>query len=331
MMTEQLTKNLLVRLIKEEIEKTQLDEATNAIPSWVKQAGLTPSAPVVRGGGPSTTGGTSVSNAGTLPMTPAEITKEKNRLKDVIRKYQNDIDTVEREYKALKPQNPNIEDTGYSIMPNDLLRKYDGDYPNRPRNSKYLLATAKRQKREAQKRLAGFAAPNPILTYGPPLSGRGSIPLNAPQGPPLSGRGSSRGGLPRFLRKYKQYIPAFETEFGGVDKKAFRKFYSAVGMPQRLRDFVFGRGHFKYFQRYVDKITPAVPEEAPVVIDQKKIDAVITRAAVEFKAAADFDDIEGQAAAMARALRVLKSFGIPMDPATRSLYKKQIKRLAREG
>ena len=269
-MAEQLTKNLLVRLIKEEIEKTQLDERADRPPTAASVYS---------------------------PKYPSEVERD----------TKEGDDWFDRTFPGVSAQ--------LNARQSDVIDTWLAKVRN---------GVATDEELEALKKARLDA-----------LRAKGDIDPDT--------RKRKKARSPRFLRKYKQYIPAFETEFGGTDKKAFRKFYSAVGMPRGRRDFVFGGGHFKYFEKYVqdlDKATPAapapkaapaVPEEAPVVIDQKKIDAVITRAAMEFKAAADFDDIEGQAAAMARALRVLKSFGIPMDPATRSLYKKQIKRLAREG
>ena len=256
-MAEQLTKNLLVRLIKEEIEKTQLDEIADRPPTAASVYS---------------------------PKYPSEVgrdTKEDEKEGD---------DWFDRMFPGVSARQSDVIDTWLAKVRNGVATDEE-------------LEALKKARLDA-------------------LRAKGDIDPDT--------RRRKKARSPRFLRRYKQYIPAFETEFGGTDKKAFRKFYSAVGMPRGRRDFVFGGGHFKYFEKYVqdlDKATPAAPapKAAPKPeVDDRKIDAVVTRAAMEMKAAADFDDSQGVLAAMRRALRRIEQLGVKMDQATKNTFRQRM-------
>ena len=72
-------------------------------------------------------------------------------------------------------------------------------------------------------------------------------------------RRRSRG--PYFFRKYRKagIDKAFAKEFGGTDKTAFDNFYARVNMPEKARDYQFGPGHYRKFTAIMGKDRAEVP------------------------------------------------------------------------
>lgn len=297
-MTEKLTKNLLVRLIKEEINKAQLEEQQ---------------------------------------MTQAEIDKEIQIAQMQIRRYKSDLRRMQKAGSTVAG--------GRSLSFNP--ENYKGlNYPYGTNNMGKATDFANKMIAKLNKRVSDLkAVPTDPGMFGrmaqavqkqfnlAQLRAKGDIDPDTRKRIPLPKKSKARG--PRFLRKYRQYIPAFETEFGGRDRDAFNRFYDAVKMPRRGRDYQFGPGHFRRFQKYVAGSTPAAPQAdpgpkaVPPMVDQKDIDAIIRQAASEFADANAANDNPARGRALSSAFVRLRRLGIPMDRTTKNMYRDQIRRLAR--
>ena len=235
-MTEKLTKKLLVKLIKEEINKSQLlyeitDEElsklgfntreirqlqnalTSNVASLRRSANRTIQA---RRAGDAMTAGAAAAIEKGLELVGG-LGKQKQA--DAIQKGQ--VSDAERE---------------------KLRKAYAREYGNDVGSALGAKRTGRFADMDASDAQAvedeGSIFDQAIELYG--------TPKDAP-------KKKRRGKRPYFFRKYRKagIDKAFAKEFGGTDRAAFDKFYDRVNMPKtrKARDYQFGPAHFRRFQK----------------------------------------------------------------------------------
>lgn len=226
-MTEQLTKNLLIRLIKEEINKALPKDGAlleqDEIPAAVIN---TP--------------------AGPYSPRPGGSRREDGAL---IRGYKKDREAILRKVRAERAKwEEYAEAAGSPVAFEDTAlgkqRKKELDQINRAIEITRGWAEEERRASDASyakiadERMAQFAKAKKKKSGSRRSGGRGG-----------------RGVQPRFMSGFEQYRIPFESEFGGLEKEDFDAFYDEMGLPntRRARDYRFGRKHAELFDQFLEK------------------------------------------------------------------------------
>jgi len=251
MMTEQLTKKLLIRLIKEEIEKTQLDEVGDRPPTRAPAA------------------------------ESSDARYERNLQNMLYRKLQKDLGgkdpaqhygmfdladklADERE-KFLKKQ-----EKDRAATEKEREKKIQKQIKAQGGNPSSAWDRAEAEAAVKEKEIEFYTVPAGLSIGGTPLSkgkkvkyiepgtqGQAQaivVPDKGTKGGRSRSRGGGRGRQPRFMRGFEQYRIPFETEFGGLEKEDFDAFYDEMGVPntRRDRDYRFGKKHAELFDQFLE-------------------------------------------------------------------------------
>ena len=251
-MTEKLTKNILVKLIKEEINKSQLLNEQ---------------------------------------ITKAEIDRRISNAQAQIRFYQLDLRQMRKRglgvaggdkltFRADRAKGldypARIDTLGLaSRFANDKIKKLKQEISDLKRLPEYTGAAAA----GSEPGFFGQAAQDVQKQFNlAMLRAKGDIDPDTRKRI-KSPKKKRRGRGPYFFRKYRKagIDKAFADEFGRGDglKAAFDRFYDRVNMPARGRDYQFGPGHFRRFQKFVAASTPAAEPAADVQVSQSAITAAI--------------------------------------------------------
>jgi len=217
-MTERLTKNLLVKLIKEEINKVQLDEITNA---ELKRLGFNDSEAfdiqfALRRG----------------PVSSRNAAERKIRARRAMIDSQTKVAAAIAKAEMAATQAGDREK-----LRKAFAQEYGNDVGPALGAKRYDRFTAMDASDAQAVEDEGDIFDQAIELYG--------IPKDAPKKKRRRGRG------PYFFRKYRKagIDKAFAKEFGGTNRDAFNAFYDRVNMPEKARDYQFGPAHFRRFQK----------------------------------------------------------------------------------